>query len=222
MNIWLPIITNLVILGIIIAGAFAGRKHTFKYELGKLIVVCGAGVGLYFLMPSVMKLAEKIPFVAKLIAIDAACVKLTLLAALFLIAYIIVSIIFRAVSISYRKKMVNKSIALANKAKRVKPRGMTKEDNRALKRKEKELRKAHRKNIKQAVKKLAPKCNALGVIVGMILAIVIAFAITLPLKPIFGKLAEVKPELEKIECGYEYTPFGQLDKVTDIVNRIAE
>ena len=33
-------------------------------------------------------------------------------------------------------------------------------------------------------------------------------------------LKELKPELTEIEKGYEYTPYGQLDKVTDIVNKV--
>ena len=51
MNIWLPIITNLIMLGILVAGIFVGKKNGWKVELSKLIIMLGVGVGLYFLAP---------------------------------------------------------------------------------------------------------------------------------------------------------------------------
>ena len=56
MNIWLPIITNVIIALIVIAGIFVGKKNGFALEFGKLILLAGATVGCYFLLPVVTPL----------------------------------------------------------------------------------------------------------------------------------------------------------------------
>mgnify|MGYP000361045343 CR=1 FL=1 len=64
--------------------------------------------------------------------------------------------------------------------------------------------------------------QAFGVIFGILVAIIVSFAVIMPTKYIFKAVKEVQPEIEQIEAGYEFTPIGQLDKATDIVDMLVK
>ena len=100
MNIWLPIITNLIMLGILIAGIFVGKKNGWKVELSKLIIMLGVGVGLYFLAPVITKL--QIPYLVP-------AINSLIIFVLFMVVYMIVSLIASAI----HKKVVAKQNGIA-------------------------------------------------------------------------------------------------------------
>lgn len=224
-NIWLPIVVNVLILGILVAGAFIGKKNGFLYEILKLVILCSCGVGLYFLNPIVANLLTQIPFISKFIA-NGLCtielVKAFSFVLLFIITDIIVTIIFKIVKHCKNKNTVKS--AFVNTAKPTKIQGINKKETRRLNKEQHRLareRKRQEKKLAKASRKpLSKKQKAFGIIFGIILAFVFGFVITLPLKPIFTKIAEVQPEIAEVEKGYEYTPYGQIDKLINAVEFI--
>ena len=112
MNIWLPIITNLIMLGILVAGIFVGKKNGWKVELSKLIIMLGVGVGLYFLAPvitnallSIETLDQAQPQIPYL----EPAINSLIIFVLFMVVYMIVSLIASAI----HKKVVAKQNGIA-------------------------------------------------------------------------------------------------------------
>lgn len=225
-NIWLPIVVNVLIAMIMVAGIFIGRKNGVKYELLKLLVVCALCVGTYFLSPILTNLVIKIKFIGDAIAagvITAAIVKSLVILVSFLLVYLIATLIFKCVRKAIHKKEFAgvKAAGVKNSARPAKVKGLTKADTRKLKKQNKELKKAQRKHDKELRRiKVSKASMVFGAIIGLICAIIVGFIVTLPLKPVFAKSAEAGSEISQIEKGYEYTPYGQLDKLTGVVDFI--
>ena len=71
-------------------------------------------------------------------------------------------------------------------SKRIKIKGINREETRRLRKEQKQLDKKQKKdNIKLIRNKASKVSKAFGIIFGILNAIIIAFVITLPLKPIF-------------------------------------
>ena len=206
MNIWLPIITNLIMLGILVAGIFVGKKNGWKVELSKLIIMLGVGVGLYFLAPvitnallsieTLVQAQQQIPYLVP------AIINSLIIFVLFMIIYIIVSLIASAI----HKKVVAKQNGIAYI--RLKGKGNGK-INRANKRE-------FRRRIKEA-KKQKKTSQIVGAILGFVVAALITFVLFMPIKYMFKGLSEVN---NNFESGFEYTVWGQLDNATDMYDII--
>ena len=231
-NVWLPIVVNVLILGIMVAGAFIGIKNGFLYELLKLVTLCGSVVGIYFLNPIVANLLVKIPFVEHFIA-EGLCtlelIRAVSFVLLFIFVYIITTIIFKIIKKTRAKKTKVEVKALngkkfINTAKPAKISGLNKKETRRLNKEQHRLAKQRKKQEKQlekaSRKPLTTKQKVFGSIFGILTAFIIGFVITIPLKPIFTKIAEVQPEIAEVEKGYEYTPYGQIDKLIGVVDFI--
>ena len=210
MNIWLPIITNVIIALIVIAGIFVGKKNGFALEFGKLILLAGATVGCYFLLPVVTPLLLKIEFINELMVLpySKAILNSITLLILFILSYLLISIICKL--IANHSLQERDSI---NMAKPIKVRGLDRKQSRALRKEQKRLRKLRRKHLRKT-------SQAFGIIFGIIISLIISFMIMLPCKYLFKSISEIKPELNQINSGYEYTIYGQLDKVCDITDII--
>ena len=219
-NIWLPIIVNILILGIMVAGVVIGKKNGGAHELIKLGALCIASIGIYFLSPIFTNLLLKIGFVSQLLEhdlISVAVIKSIAIILLFVIAYILITILLKVA------KKINKNRATLNirYAKPAKIVGLDTKETKRLRKEHKQMQKAQRKEQK----KLEPltqttKSKVLGVVFGLILAIFVGFVATLPVKPILEGIANAQPEISDVTKGYEYTPYGQLDKVTDVVDTL--
>ena len=55
----------------------------------------------------------------------------------------------------------------------------------------------------------------LGCIFGVLVGIIVAGAFLLPTKYVFKTVGEKHTEIVEINKGFEYTPYGQLDKVIE-------
>lgn len=205
MNIWLPIITNLIMLGILIAGIFVGKKNGWKVELSKLIIMLGVGVGLYFLAPvitnallsieTLIQATLQIPYLVP-------AINSLIIFVLFMIVHMIVSLIASAI----HKKVVAKQSGIAYI--RLKGKGNGK-INRANKRE-------FRRRIKEA-KKQKKTSQIVGAILGFVVAALITFVLFMPIKYMFKGLSEVN---NNFNSGFDYTVWGQLDNATDMYDII--
>lgn len=216
MNIWLPIITNTLIALIIVAGIFVGKRNGWKLQLSKLIFVCAGAVGAYFLTPVISNLLLKIEVVSQIttnISCGLAALNSLTLAIMFLLIYSLISIIILIIRVNIEKA---KQIGI-NAAKVKRARGIDRKTDRALRKQEREIAKMQKKMCKQN-----KGSQAFGIIFGILIAIIVAFAVIMPTKYIFKAVKEVQPEIEQIEAGYEFTPIGQLDKATDIVDMLVK
>ena len=216
MNIVLPIILNCIVVLIGVLGIFVGKKNGALYEFIKLILICGASVGLYFLAPIIYPLLLKINIIEEALlhgVITEAILYSILNIVLFIITYILISIIF---SLIYHKIGNNEN----NGAKKVKIKGINKKETRELRKQQRKLDKINKHN-REAVETKKPASKVLGIIFGFILSLVVSFVLFLPVKPIMYKVTDDTAILDS----YEYTAFGQLDKITnivDIVNHVGE
>ena len=194
-QIWLPIIVNLCLAGIIVAGAFIGKKRGFRFELIKFLALCGAEVGIYFLNPLVVNEVSKIEIVANL------------LSAGYINGAILTAISFSVLSfvvfgfICLLMGLTRRAVRRHNQPKL---KGLNKADTKKLRKQQKEMLKSKFKPKKAS--------KAFGIIFGILSALVIGFLFTLPMKPIFKQITTEEIPVEK---GYEYTPYGQLDKYTN-------
>lgn len=204
MNIWLPIITNLIMLGILVAGIFVGKKNGWKVELSKLIIMLGVGVGLYFLAPVITNALLSIETVQAQLQIPylVRAINSLIIFVLFMIVYMIVSLIASAI----HKKVVAKQNGIAYI--KLKGRGNGK-INRANKRE-------FRRRIKEA-KKQKKTSQIVGAILGFVMAALITFVLFMPIKYMFKGLSKVN---NNFNSGFDYTVWGQLDNATDMYNTI--
>ena len=205
MNIWLPIITNLIMLGILVAGIFVGKKNGWKVELSKLIIMLGVGVGLYFLAPvitnallSIVTLVQaqlQIPYLVP-------AINSLIIFVLFMIVYMIVSLIASAI----HKKVVAKQNGIAYIKLKGKGNGKINRANR----------KEFRRRIKEA-KKQKKTSQVVGAILGFVMAALITFVLFMPIKYMFKGLSQVN---NNFNSGFEYTVWGQLDNATDVYDSV--
>lgn len=199
MNIWLPIITNVVIALILLTGIFVGSKNGWKFELCKLFLIIGIGVGCYFLQPVITNLFK--------IDMPKEILGSSVYLALFIVSYAIVSIIVSAI----RYVTKTKSLENINSAKRIKIKGIDRKTTRQLRREERAYRKLHKE-----IRELKKASKSLGGLFGFIIALIVGFIVMLPIKSVSNYIAETQPKLEQITKGYEYTIYGQLDKISNL------
>ena len=97
----------------------------------------------------------------------------------------------------------------------------TKEERRLARENRRLRRKQMIEKAKQEAKQKSKVDKIVGAVLGFVMALVVGFVIFMPIKYCFVSLSTT-PALEQIETGYEYTPYGQLDKLTHIVDKINE
>lgn len=209
MNIWLPIITNLIMLGILVAGIFVGKKNGWKIELSKLVIMLGVAVGIYFLAPiittpivttlangqSIAEIMIHIPYMIQ-------GINSLIMFLLFIIIYGILSLICSAIANKVAKKQ--------NSITYIKLKG---KGNGKLNRQNKKL---YRKQIREA-RKQKKTSQTIGALFGFILAACITFVLFMPMGYAFKQLEQTAPG---ITAGFEYTVWGQLDKATEVYDKI--
>lgn len=127
--------------------------------------------------------------------------------ALFIVSYAIVSIIVSAI----RYVTKTKSLENINSAKRIKIKGIDRKTTRQLRREERAYRKLHKE-----IRELKKASKSLGGLFGFIIALIVGFIVMLPIKSVSNYIAETQPKLEQITKGYEYTIYGQLDKISNL------
>lgn len=202
MEIVLPIIINAITILILLAGICVGIKNGWKLELFKMITVIGAGVGCYYLQPTVSKWVVNFKFLSE---IPTNIINSSVYSILFLFSYLIISIIFLVI----RKATSTKQIQGINGAKRVKIKGIDKKSTKKLRKENKEYKKAHR-----GLKELRTASKILGAIFGVIIAFIIGLSLFLPVKNTFNQIYN-----ESFKY-YNYTIYGKLDSTTSITNKI--
>lgn len=208
MNIWLPIITNLIMLGILVAGIFVGKKNGWKVELSKLIIMLGVGVGLYFLAPVITNALLSIKTLKTLVQAQpqipylVPAINSLIIFVLFMIVYMIVSLIASAIN----KKVVAKQNGIAYIKLKGKGNGKINRANR----------KEFRRRIKEA-RKQKKTSQVVGAILGFVVAALITFVLFMPIKYMFKGLSKVN---NNFNSGFEYTVWGQLDNATDMYDTI--
>lgn len=217
MNIWLPIVTNVLAALIVVLGIFEGRKNGFGLQWIKALFLCGAAVGVHLLSPIVTNLLVKIPVIAQFTALTTSfkpALNSVVYVILFLLAYLIVS---RVITI-IRNVIINRKV---------------KADLN-----DKKLIKKQRKAILKSRSKFS---KIVGSIFGIVTSLAFVFILIMPLKYVPATMVEVKeqinelpeeareqmniPDFSEAQSAFEYTLFGQLDKVThiyDLVNVIGE
>lgn len=203
MNIWLPIISNLIIVGILVAGIFVGKKNGWKVELSKLIIMLGVGVGLYFLAPVITNALLSIEtLVQAQIPYLEPAINSLIIFVLFMIVYMIVSLIASAI----HKKVVAKQNGIAYIKLKGKGNGKINRANR----------KEFRRRIKEA-RKQKKTSQVVGAILGFVMAALITFVLFMPIKYMFKGLSQVN---NNFNSGFEYTVWGQLDNATDVYDSV--
>lgn len=176
----------------------------------KLFLVLGDVAGSYFLIPIVKPLILKFSILTLL---PAEIVTSALFLALFLVLYAVISIVIGISAILGSKEKLRG----INSAKRFKTKGLSRKDSKQLKKDRKEYLKSRRQR-----KILKVHSKVLGCIFGVLVGIIVSMAFLLPTKYVFKHVAESNPQLEQIETGFEYTPYGQLDKLTHYTDFIVK
>ena len=219
-NIWLPIIINALILGILVSGIVIGKRNGVVYELVKLGSVLLLSGLVVLLSPAVTNLVIKIGFIQTLLAdgfVTMSLIKAVSIVLLFLIGFVLITIILKIV----KRIIENRAAVRVQYAKPAKIVGLNPKETRRLRKEQKQLdKKQHKEKKNFTIKSRTTKSKIFGSIFGLITAIFIGFTVTMPIKPIFNEIADAQPEISEITKGYEYTPYGQLDKVTGVVDII--
>lgn len=231
-DIWLAIIINCVILGILIGGILVGKKNGFVCELIKLLVVLGIGVGIYFINPLISNLCLNISFIKA--SIEQNLLTLELLHALsftlsFIICYCIITLVFvivKRIKTKHTKIVITstKDRKYVNSAQAAKVSGVNKKETKKLKKEQKKYLKQRKKQEKELIninkKNLSKTQKVFGLIFGLIISLVIGFIVTLPMKVIVKNIAQSQPSISQITKSYEYTIYGQIDNLTGVVDFI--
>lgn len=209
MNIWLPIITNLIMLGILVAGIFVGKKNGWKIELSKLVIMLGVAVGIYFLAPIIttpivtaLANGQSITEIMIYMHYMIPAINSLIMFLLFIIIYGILSLICSAIANKIAKKQ--------NSITYIKLKG---KGNGKLNRQNKKL---YRKQIIEA-RKQKKTSQTIGALLGFILAACITFVLFMPMGYAFKQLKQIVPG---ITAGIDYTVWGQLDKATEVYDKI--
>ena len=214
MGIWLPIVTNILIALVLVAGIFIGKKNGLL-SIIKLPLVISACITCYFINPIIIEKILSIEAVG-LFLVEVGVTLPSLIALslslLCLISYLIISILIAIVRVATKKEKIAISI---NTAKRVKIKTFDKKADKALRKEEKKLLKSQRQ-----LRKISKSRKVIGSIFGFMTAIIIGFIIMFPIKYIFINIASNQENLSEITSGYEHTMYGQLDKITEVSNTI--
>ena len=230
----LAVIMNVITLGIVIGGIIFGKKNGFLYEFLKLVTFLALGVGVYFIMPTLSNLCLKINFINNLI--EDHLLTLELLHSLvftltLMICYSIETLIFviiRRNKFKHTKILVasTKDRKYVNTAKVATVGGINKKETKKLRKEQKKLIKQKRKQEKELLKlnqkQLTKSQKVFGVIFGIIISLIIGFVVTMPLKTIFKSVAATQPSASEITKSYEYTIYGQVDNLTDVIDFITK
>ena len=171
--------------------------------LAKLICLLASVVGIYFLTPVVAKQVSKIVLLSEI-------VKPVTFFGLFLVAYILITVILFIVK---RCTRFEKRQTL-NTAKRAKVVGLNKKETKKMRKNRKDLSKSNR-----TIKQLRRASKVCGAIFGFVVALLFSLILMLPTRAILNVVAEQTGE-EEIKCGYEYTIYGQLDKMGDGIEKL--
>ena len=129
---------------------------------------------------------------------------------IFLFLFLLISSLICSLIYNKRKviKLTNSNIAKVKRAKAI-----DKKEERALRREE---RKLARLNV--TPRELRKTSRVFGSIFGLFIAIIVGYALMLPCKYIFNDVTK-NTELP-INSGYEYTMYGQLDKITNLSEKL--
>lgn len=199
MNIYLPIISNIIIVLILIAGIFIGRKNGWRLELSKSLILIGSLVGIYFLNPLISTKLMEFDFCQKIISLSSEITfKSLCLFAEFALIYVLVSIAFLIIRKNCRKIKALR-VERINTAKSIKSRKERRKES-------KQFKKLHTKQISKSSK-------TVGAILGLVLAFIVGYIIMSPIKYFTKDLVSMKPELEYVETAYDYTIYDQIDKL---------
>lgn len=201
MNIWLPIITNLILIGCFVFDFIMNRKVGLRPTLIRLIATVGLGVGLYFLSPIIL---EGLPFLYG-IGLSELGLKAFLISSVVLTVNTVQALVFYII---YRKhKYEHQEVVNTAKIKRAK--AIDRKTERAIRKEERKARKLSR--VPRVVNK--SKANKVfTVILSVILSLIMSALVYVQIKATITYI-DTKYDIEQIETGYEYTPFGQLDKL---------
>ena len=206
MNIILPIITNLITIAIIIAGIFIGKRNGFGISLSKFILLVGACIGSYFLVPLITNLLIQIEFINELMILpySAEILNSLVLLILTMIFYLIITLICKLITSHVKYEDENINIAKPAKIK-----GLSRKET-------KQLRKEQRKLRQLQLKEKSTASKIFGIIYSVIISIIICFVLYITCMYIIKSIIVIKPELAYLSNAYEYTIFGQLDKLTNL------
>lgn len=203
-NIMLPIITNLIIVMILLAGIFIGRKNGWKIELAKLVLVLGAGVASYFLTPIITDLVMQLTFVndfmTQLNLIDFT-LHSTCFALIFMTFYLFISIICLAIRGAVR------TVKGPKVAKQYKVKTHDRKADRRARKEQKKL-----KRLRKEQRDIRKRSKVIGAIIGLFVAILVGFVIMLPMKDALISISKSDTELTKITNAYDYTIYGVIDE----------
>ena len=200
MNIWLPIITNIILVAVVFAVMFVSRKEGWRLALSKLICTVLCGVGAWFLSPIIANELVKIEFIGQLAISNLNIVVFSLLTLIcFLIIAIICSIIHRATKYAVKEAL--------NGAKVRRAKSIDRKVERQLRREERKARKLNRH-----LKLVSKKSRVLATIFGFITGLIVCVLVFIPMKASFSKIAEITGNIQ-YESAYEYTAVGQIEKL---------
>lgn len=201
MNIWLPIITNLLLLGCFIFDFIINYKVGLKSIITRLVLTIAVGVGVYFLSPVII---SGLPFLSA-IGLTEISIKLFIIGFIGLILNIILSIIFYVV---YRKNKYE-HIDTINTAKVKRARAINSKVDRAIR---KEEHRAHKLSRVPRTIKRSKTNKVFTIILSLILSLIMSAFVYTQIKAVIAYI-DTNYDVEQIETGYEYTAFGQLDKL---------
>ena len=208
-NIILPIISNLIVLMILTASIIVGKKNGFVLQLTKLILIVDALIGSYYLAPYLTTiLVENTIITDILIKIGLPNFELNYITHLMIfgVIYAIISLFTTIIRIKIRKQPYQ-----INTAKRKRIKSLDRRADKNLRREEKRLK---RLNFNE--KSITKKSKIAGVILGVLTAIVILYALAIPTKYIINEVTIKNPEFTDVKSFYEYSICGQIDNIIDL------
>ena len=202
MNIWLPIITNLFMLLVLVVNIFNGKKNGWRVQLLKTIITAGVAVGFYFLTPIITDKLFMLPVALQFIGMIP--VPLIVLVpvvnmVLFLILFFSVNTILNSIINKIAKNSRNK------KLRRIQPTVVNGNERKYLKLQYKEYQRKRTKRTK-----------IFGMIFGCLVGIVYTFVLMTAYKYTCMTIRCINPSIPEIEVGYEATIYGQIESRTNI------
>lgn len=203
MIIALAVILNLVLVALVTTSIFVGKNNGWKSQVAKLVSLLVCGVGFYFLSVFLTNIILTIPFIityTEPLSNPVVVICSLAYSILMFIGYGITSLIVGIIRRHNRKKQTG----IVN----TKIKGIDRKTTRRLRKEAKKLNKLQTEQSRRS--------KVLGIIFGIVIALILAFMIVTPLKYMLNEIALIKPEWSSIVLVYEYTPFGQLDKVFNL------
>lgn len=192
---------NLIAVLILVSGIFSALKNGVRVSLVKFILTLGAGVGCYFLIPTLVDKITPITVngttlgtIFSELGISIGTISSIVFTLCFLAFYAFILIICNIVRHALIKKLRNKNV---NKAKMARAKSI---NSRA----EKAARKSEWKSLKFKFKENRKWYHkVIAIILGAIVAVVVGFVTLLPIGYIGNDL-----EADTVRNGYKYTLNG--------------